>query len=101
MWRYTGLADLLNILKACIITGLLALGGILFVYRFEGFSRSVFAIDAVLTFLLVAGFRLGLRLFYQRLQGGGVLGGEESAVTQRRKPQKDSTDSRACFENCP
>lgn len=86
MWRYTGLTDLLNILKACIITGLLALGGILFVYRFEGFSRSVFVIDAVLTFLLVAGFRLGMRLFYQRLQGGGMLGGEESAVTQRRKP---------------
>jgi FlaA1/EpsC-like NDP-sugar epimerase len=87
MWRYTGLADLLNICKAVAVSGLLALGGVLFLSRFEGFSRGVFLLDAVFTFLFVAGLRVGLRLFYQRLAGTRFLGGEEGHVVRsRRKP---------------
>jgi len=85
MWRYTGLVDLLNIFKACAVTGLLALGGVLLVYRFEGFSRSVFVVDAVLTFLLVAGFRVGMRLFYQRRPGFSLFSKEDQAVLRHRK----------------
>lgn len=51
MWRYTSLADLLNILKACLVAGFITLGGILLLNRFTGFSRSVFVLDALLTFL--------------------------------------------------
>jgi FlaA1/EpsC-like NDP-sugar epimerase len=65
MWRYTSLADLLNILKACVVAGFIALGGILLLNRFEGFSRSVFVLDALLTFLFIAGFRISLRLSCQ------------------------------------
>ena len=86
MWRYTGLTDLLNIAKACVVTGLLALTVLLFLYRFEGFSRSVFLLDPVLTFLLVAGLRVGLRLFYQRIQGQRLFDNSEKLTSRRRKP---------------
>jgi FlaA1/EpsC-like NDP-sugar epimerase len=65
MWRYTSLTDLLNILKACVMAGFIALGCILLFNRFEGFSRAVFVLDALLTFLFIAGFRVALRLSYQ------------------------------------
>ncbi|MEJ2690633.1 MAG: nucleoside-diphosphate sugar epimerase/dehydratase [Deltaproteobacteria bacterium] len=65
MWRYTSLADLLNILKACIVAGLVTMGTLLLVNRFEGFSRSVFVIDVLLTFLFISGLRIGIRFVYQ------------------------------------
>lgn len=67
MWRYTGVTDLLNITRATAITTLVIMGGVLLLTRFEGFSRSVFVLDAILSFLFIAGFRFGLRLFYQYL----------------------------------
>ncbi|MBU0729374.1 MAG: polysaccharide biosynthesis protein [Proteobacteria bacterium] len=66
MWRYTGLIDLMNIVKACAVVAFVALGGLLLVNRFEGFSRSVFVIDALLTFLMISGVRVALRLYYHQ-----------------------------------
>jgi FlaA1/EpsC-like NDP-sugar epimerase len=62
MWRYTGLIDVLNVLKASIISSSLIVLAILFIYRFEGFSRSIFVIDGFLTFFLVSGVRLSIRI---------------------------------------
>ncbi|ADH86487.1 polysaccharide biosynthesis protein [Desulfurivibrio alkaliphilus] len=67
MWRYTGVTDLLNILRANFVTGLVIMGGILLATRFEGFSRSVFVLDTILAFLMIAGLRFSIRLFYQGL----------------------------------
>ncbi len=84
MWRYTSLADLLNILKACVIAGFVALGGIVLLNRFAGFSRSVFVLDALLTFLFIAGFRISLRLSCQSAFLLPFLR-EDSSRRQRRK----------------
>jgi FlaA1/EpsC-like NDP-sugar epimerase len=65
MWRYTSIADLLNILKASVISSLLLISVVLFGTRFEGFSRSVFVIDWCLTVLFIAGFRLAVRLYFE------------------------------------
>ena len=67
MWRYTSIGDLLNIIKAASLSSLVLIAFILFKYRFLGFSRSVFVIDWFLTILLVAGFRISVRLFYEKL----------------------------------
>ncbi|MDF1615230.1 polysaccharide biosynthesis protein [Desulfurivibrio dismutans] len=67
MWRYTGVTDLLNILRANFVTGLMIMGAILLATRFDGFSRSVFVLDTILAFLFIAGLRFSLRLFYQGL----------------------------------
>jgi len=66
MWRYTSIADLLNIIKATIVSTLLILAFILFQYRFIGYSRSIFLIDWFLTILFIAGFRLCVRLFFEQ-----------------------------------
>ncbi len=62
MWRYASLIDLFNVIKASVISSLIIISIILFAYRFEGFSRSVFFIDWVLTLLLIGGLRAGIRI---------------------------------------
>jgi len=40
---------------------------VLFAFRFEGYSRTVFALDAAVMFLFLAGSRMAFRLFRQLL----------------------------------
>ena len=67
MWRYTSISDLLNIIKAALTSSLLITLFIAFKMRFIGYPRSVFIIDCFLTILFIAGFRLLVRLFFERL----------------------------------
>ena len=67
MWRYTSISDLINIINAASLSSLVLIAFILFKTRFLGFSRSVFLIDWFLTVLLVAGFRISVRLFYEKV----------------------------------
>ena len=62
MWRYTSLVDLFGVLRATAISSVGVILAILFIYRFEGFPRSVFVIDWFLTFLLVGGVRVLIRV---------------------------------------
>ena len=64
MWRYTSISDLINIIKATLASSATIITGILILYRFQGFPRSVFVIDAVLTLIFISGFRLAVRLFF-------------------------------------
>ncbi|MCX6376111.1 MAG: hypothetical protein NTU88_08810 [Armatimonadetes bacterium] len=66
MWRYTSIADLANIITATVISaGIIALILVL-VRRFEGFSRSVLILDALVTLMLIGGIRLLIRVYIQR-----------------------------------
>lgn len=85
MWRYTGLSDLMNIGKASLLTGLGALGGLLLISRFEGLSRSVFLLDAILTFLMIAGFRVVLRLLFTRTAGIDFMLANPLLLNRRKK----------------
>lgn len=62
MWRYASLVDLFNVIKASILSSLIIILFVLFVYRFEGYSRSVFLIDWILTLFLIGGLRAGIRV---------------------------------------
>ncbi len=62
MWRYFSLYDLINVIKACIVAFGAIIVIILSLNRFEGFSRSVFFIDLLLSMAFVIGFRLSIRL---------------------------------------
>lgn len=84
MWRYTSLADLLSIFKACLIAGFITVGSILLLNRFEGYSRSVFVLDGLLTFLFIGGFRVSLRLACQH-DFCLPFFREETSKPQRRK----------------
>ncbi|HEV2829699.1 MAG TPA: hypothetical protein VGW76_19020 [Pyrinomonadaceae bacterium] len=65
LWRYTGLDDLIVFAKAVVLSTVLSVIAVLFAFRFEGFSRTVFIIDGVLMFMFLAGSRLAFRLFRQ------------------------------------
>ena len=68
MWRYTSIADLLNIIKASSVSSLVIICLILFSHsRFIGFPRSVFVMDWCFTILLISGYRLCIRLYYERM----------------------------------
>jgi UDP-GlcNAc:undecaprenyl-phosphate/decaprenyl-phosphate GlcNAc-1-phosphate transferase len=63
LWRYTGLEDLVRIAKAVVCATVFSLVGLVFFYRFDGYSRIVFIAYGLLLFLGMAGSRLSFRLF--------------------------------------
>jgi UDP-GlcNAc:undecaprenyl-phosphate GlcNAc-1-phosphate transferase len=65
IWRYTSLDDLIVFAKAVVLSSVLSVLVILFAFRFEGFSRTIFIIDGLLMFLFLAGSRMAFRLFRQ------------------------------------
>jgi len=67
IWRYTSLDDLIVFVKAVILSSALSVMAVLFAFRFEGFSRTIFIIDAMLMFMFLAGSRMAFRLFRQVL----------------------------------
>jgi len=89
MWRYTGLIDVLRVLKPTITSSALIVLVILYLYRFEGFSRSVFIIDAFLTFVFIAGVRLSIRIIlYEKVFGLFPLSKNLSHLISKREGRK-------------
>src|SRR5438876_6058382 len=67
IWRYTSIDDLMSFAKAVAAGSILSMLIILFKLRFQGFSRAVFLIDALVMLMLLAGSRMTFRLFRQVL----------------------------------
>ena len=63
MWRYTSMEDLKRVVKVTVVSSLILVLAVLYVYRFTGYSRGIFVIDWLLTILFVGGVRIGVRLF--------------------------------------
>lgn len=72
IWRYTSLDDLIVFAKAVMLSSVLSVLAVLFAFRFEGFSRTIFIIDAMLMFMFLAGSRMAFRLFRQMLPAPGA-----------------------------
>lgn len=68
MWRYTSLVDFINVIKAVAVSSIIIILIILFLYSLQGFPRSVFILDFLLTLVFIAGIRLGIRLYLSRNQ---------------------------------
>ena len=58
VWRYFGAADILVLFKATALGSILSSMTLLFLWRFEGYSRAVLIIDWMLLFLAVGGVRV-------------------------------------------
>ncbi len=84
MWRYTGLTDLWNLAKACLLSSLLILAIILYAERFEGYSRAVFVADAIITLLLAGGLRLAIRLAFSFHHGYDFAAESKGIVTKKK-----------------
>ena len=61
-WRYTGLADLVNMMKGATVGVVSTVLLLTYLFRFEGYSRSVFLIYWGAVLILLAGSRLSSRL---------------------------------------
>jgi len=55
--------DLITFAKAVAAGSIVSMTIVLFKFRFQGFSRAVFAIDALVMLLLLAGSRIAFRFF--------------------------------------
>ena len=74
VWRYLGLSDIITVFKAVTLGSLLAAFALLFVWRFEGYSRTALVIDWMLTFLAVGGSRVVERLLDEWIGGASAQG---------------------------
>ncbi|HEY6230091.1 MAG TPA: hypothetical protein VIW64_02395 [Pyrinomonadaceae bacterium] len=80
IWRYTGLDDLIVFAKAVVLGSVLSVIAVLFAFRFEGLSRTVFLIDGVLMFMFLAGSRMAFRLFRQVIPIAKSAGGRRVLI---------------------
>lgn len=67
LWRYTSIGDLITITKGVILGSVGSVLAVLVLYRFDGFSRTVFFLDGVLLLLSVVGSRMAFRVIRQML----------------------------------
>jgi UDP-GlcNAc:undecaprenyl-phosphate GlcNAc-1-phosphate transferase len=68
LWRYTTLVDLVRLVRASSLGTVLAVVCVVFVFRFEGHSRSVFLIDWLLLTAFLCGSRIGFRMLGEVLR---------------------------------
>ncbi len=67
LWRYTSVNDMITIAKGVFLGSLLSIFAVLLIYRFDGFSRTVYFLDGILLLLAVAGSRMAFRVIRQML----------------------------------
>lgn len=72
MWRYTSVRDFWRLAQACFLSTLIVMVIILTINRFEGYSRSIFIGDGVITFVLAGGVRMAIRSFYVVYMNNGA-----------------------------
>jgi UDP-GlcNAc:undecaprenyl-phosphate GlcNAc-1-phosphate transferase len=61
-WRHFGMMDAVVFAKGVVLGTVASQIAILYIYRFDGYSRAVFVIDAALLMLLLSGSRASFRL---------------------------------------
>jgi UDP-GlcNAc:undecaprenyl-phosphate GlcNAc-1-phosphate transferase len=80
IWRYASLADATVFAQAVALSSMATILAVLFGYRFEGFSRTVFAIDGVLLLFLVAGSRFAFRILRRIMPAPHALTGRRVLI---------------------
>ncbi len=89
MWRYSSLRDLWFLALATSLCSVLAVAVLLYLYRFDGFSRAVFSLDAMATFMITGGFRMLIRTVYRFHPGSlGQPGVHLAEHVKRRAPER-------------
>ncbi|MBI4369996.1 MAG: hypothetical protein HY547_07185 [Elusimicrobia bacterium] len=73
-FRHSSIWDIVTIVKSVTLGSVLSALAVLFIWRFESFSRSVFIVDCILLIAMICSFRLAFRLLDQ------VFWGQRSSV---------------------
>ena len=79
IWRYISVDNLITYAKAVVAGSVASVLAILFTFRFQGFSRAVFVLDALIFFMMLAGSRVAFRLF-RRLVPAPTSGGRRVLI---------------------
>ncbi len=81
-WRFVSLKDFYNIIKAILLSTALLVVGLYFlrIPAFEGFPRSILAIDAFVTLVCIASFRIAKRAFLEVIRGRYRHGGKPTII---------------------
>jgi len=74
MWRYVSVMDLVNVFKAVSVSSIASVAIILFIWRFQGFSRTVFIIDWLLLFIFISGSRVLERIYKEIFDQASLSG---------------------------
>ena len=67
LWRYVSIDNVVTFAKASVLGTVGSVVALVIAFRFEGLSRAVLVLDAILFFLMLAGTRVAFRLFRQVL----------------------------------
>jgi UDP-GlcNAc:undecaprenyl-phosphate GlcNAc-1-phosphate transferase len=68
LWRHTDMAALVRLAQAVVLGEVLSVLAIAGIYRFHGYSRALFVVDAILLFLFLTGSRVAARLMAEGLR---------------------------------
>lgn len=74
VWRYLSLRDLMTMVKAVTLSSLLSALALLYIWRFQGYSRAVVVIDWMLCLFAVGGSRVVERLFDEWIRAASKRG---------------------------
>lgn len=80
LWRYTSVGDLVTFAKASVLGTAASLLLLLLAFRFQGFSRTVFAVDCVLYFGALALSRSAFRFMRQMLPTRHAVAGRRVLI---------------------
>jgi UDP-GlcNAc:undecaprenyl-phosphate/decaprenyl-phosphate GlcNAc-1-phosphate transferase len=67
LWKYAGMADVMLFGKAVTVSSVATLVLVVFAFRFDGFSRTAFVLDALLLLMFLTGSRFAFRLLRRSL----------------------------------
>nr|MDQ3282513.1 hypothetical protein [Acidobacteriota bacterium] len=62
MWRYAGVTDVMMLARAVVLGSVSSVLLVVFAFRFDGFSRTVFVVDALILMLFITASRFAFRL---------------------------------------
>ncbi|MBU0759407.1 MAG: polysaccharide biosynthesis protein, partial [Candidatus Omnitrophica bacterium] len=74
IWRYVSIRDLINIFKAVTVASVTSAVAVLFMWRFQGFSRTVFIMDWLLLFVFISGSRILERVYKEIFDEAALKG---------------------------
>jgi UDP-GlcNAc:undecaprenyl-phosphate GlcNAc-1-phosphate transferase len=80
VWRYTGVSDLVTYLQAVTVGVVASVLAIVFAYRFEDFSRTVFVTFWGISLLFLAGSRLSFRMIAEILRMNSISKGKRVLI---------------------
>lgn len=107
LWRYTGVADVVRVIKAVTTGSVIILTLVVLLYRFESFPRTLFVIEYFLLLMLILGARFAFRLFHEigkephgsNVRRYGIIGAGDYGERLAREVKSDESRRQvvACF----